>query len=45
MLYKLRILLIPLHGAAFACWTFDISIIYYAIDVLREANLIKRTIE
>jgi hypothetical protein len=35
---KLRILLVPLHGAAFACWTFDISTTYYAIDVVREAT-------
>jgi hypothetical protein len=30
--------LIPLQGAALACWTFDISTTFYAIDVLREAT-------
>lgn len=34
---KLKMLLIPLHGAAFACWTFDISTTFYAIDVVRKA--------
>jgi hypothetical protein len=34
---KLKMLLIPLHGAAFACWTFDVSTTFYAIDVVRKA--------
>jgi hypothetical protein len=35
---KLRIFLVPLHGAAFACWAFDVSTTFYAIDVVREAT-------
>jgi hypothetical protein len=34
---KLKTFLIPLHGAAFACWTFDVSTTFYAIDVVRKA--------
>lgn len=34
---KLRALLIPVHGAALACWAFDVSTTYYAIDITREA--------
>jgi hypothetical protein len=34
---KLKTFLIPLHGAAFACWTFDVSTTFYAIDVIRRA--------
>jgi hypothetical protein len=33
---KLKTFLIPLHGAAFACWTFDVSTTFYAIDVVRK---------
>jgi hypothetical protein len=35
---KLKTFLIPVYGAAFACWLFDISTTYYAIDVVREAT-------
>lgn len=35
---KLKTFLIPLHGAAFACWSFDISTTFYAIDVVRKAT-------
>jgi hypothetical protein len=35
---KLKALLIPLQGAAFACWTFDVSTTYYAIDIVRKAT-------
>jgi hypothetical protein len=35
---KLKTLLIPICGAAFACWIFDISTTYYAIDVVRKAT-------
>lgn len=34
---KLKTFLIPVCGAAFACWIFDISTTYYAIDVVRKA--------
>jgi hypothetical protein len=35
---KLKRFLIPLQGAAFACWTFDVSTTFYAIDVVRRAT-------
>jgi len=35
---KLRVFLIPIHGAALACWAFDVSTTFYAIDVVRKAT-------
>lgn len=35
---KLKTFLFPLHGAALACWSFDVSTTFYAIDVVRRAK-------
>lgn len=35
---KAKKFLMPLHGAAFACWVFDITTTFYAIDIVRRAT-------